>query len=188
MRVPRIVFSSLAAAVLFAGSATAAHAVSIGFSGTRDSSNGTPPVPNPAVCGTDLFLQIPTGPGDSNLGSFTHNDSHCVAAGTVFNGVFNWDFGLGDTLTGTFSGTFSPPTFVETFIITGGTGRFADANGSFLGTGTVTFPPDAGPSTHMDFEGRITTVPEPSTLGLLMLCLAGLVVVRPPATYRRRTT
>ncbi len=92
--------------------------------------------------------------------------------------MFNWDFGVGDTLTGTFSGTFQPPNFSEMFTITGGTGRFADATGSFLGAGTVTFPPGAGADTHMDFEGMITTVPEPSTLGLLLLGLAGLVVVR----------
>jgi len=178
MRVPQVVFGSLAAAALFVCSVAPAHAVTIEFSGTRDSFNGTPPISNPAVCGADLFIQIPTGPGDSNLGAFTHNDSHCVAAGTVFDGVFNWDFGLGDTLTGTFSGTFTPPNFIENFTITGGTGRFADATGSFLGTGTVTFPPTGGPNTHMDFEGRITIVPEPSTLGLLVLCLFGLVVVR----------
>jgi hypothetical protein len=63
------------------------------------------------------------------------------------------------------------------FTITGGTGRFADAIGSFLGTGTVEFTPD-GANTHMGFEGEITIVPEPSTLGLLMLCLGGLAVVR----------
>jgi len=151
--------------------------VTIEFFGSRDSFNGPPPAPNPAVCGADLFLRIPTGPGDSNLGPFTHNDSHCVASGNVFNGVFNWDFGLGDTLVGTFSGTFQPPTFTEMFTITGGTGRFIDAIGSFLGIGTVTFTPD-GASTHMDFEGRITIVPEPVTLGLLMLGLVGLVTVR----------
>ena len=177
MRAPRVVFSSVAVAVLFVCSA-AAHAVTIDFFGTRDSFNGAPPAPNPAVCGADLFLQIPPGPGDSNLGAFTHNDSHCVAGANVFDGVFNWDFGLGDTLTGIFSGTFQAPNFTEMFTITGGTGRFADALGSFLGTGTVTFPPEGGPNTHMDFEGVITTVPEPSTLGLLMLCLAGLAVVR----------
>jgi PEP-CTERM motif len=178
MRVPRVVFSSVAVIVLFVCSVAAAHAVTIEFFGTRDSFNGAPPGPNPTVCGTDLFLQIPTGPGDSNLGAFTHNDSHCVAAGNVFNGVFNWDFGLGDTLTGIFSGTFQPPNFTEMFTITGGTGRFADAIGSFLGTGTVEFIQGAGANTHMDFEGVITTVPEPSTLGLLVLCLAGLALVR----------
>jgi hypothetical protein len=177
MRVPQVVFSSVAVAVLFVCSIAAAHAVTIPFSGTRDSFNGTPPAPNPAVCGADLFIQIPTGPGDSNLGAFTHNDSHCVAGGDVFNGVFNWDFGLGDTLTGTFSGSVLPPNFTEMFTITGGTGRFADAIGSFLGTGTVEFTPD-GANTHMGFEGEITIVPEPSTLGLLMLCLGGLAVVR----------
>lgn len=177
MRAPRFVFGSIAVAALFACSVTAAHAVTIEFFGTRDSFNGAPPVPNPAVCGADLFLQIPSGPGDSNLGSFTHDDSHCVASGNVFNGVFNWDFGLGDTLTGTFSGSFQPPSFSETFIITGGTGRFMDAAGSFLGIGTVTFTPD-GANTHMDFEGQVTVVPEPHTLGLLMVGLVGLIVVR----------
>jgi hypothetical protein len=173
----RIVFPSFAAAVLFACSITAAHAVTIGFSGTRDSFNGSPPISNPAVCGDALFIQIPTGPGDSNLGAFTHDDSHCVAGSSVFDGVFNWDFGLGDVLTGTFSGTVQAPSFTETFIITGGTGRFSGAAGSFLGTGMVTFTPD-GANTHMDFEGRITIVPEPQTLGLLMLGLVGLAIAR----------
>lgn len=185
MRAPRFAIRSLALAVLYVSSIAVAQATTISFFGTRDSFNGTPPVPNPEVCGSALFLQIPNGPGDSNLGAFTHDDSHCIAMGNVFDGVFNWDFGLGDAMVGTFSGAVQMidglTTFAETFVLTGGTGRFLDASGSFDGTGTVTFGPD-GASTHMDFEGLITVVPEPATLALLLLCLPALVA------FRRRET
>ena len=62
-------------------------------------------------------------------------------------------------------------------MITGGSGRFTNATGSFNGVGTVTFTP-SGANTHMDFEGSITFVPEPATLALLLLCLPWLVARR----------
>lgn len=66
---------------------------------------------------------------------------------------------------------------METFVLTGGTGRFMNASGSFVGIGVVMFGP-SGANTHMDFEGVVTLVPEPATLALLVACLGGLAASR----------
>ena len=104
MRAPRFAIQGFCVALLYVSSVALAQAAMIPFFGTRDSFGGTPPAPSPPLCPGAAFLQIPSGPGDSNLGAFTHNDSHCVAMGSVYDGVFNWDFHQGDALFGTFSG------------------------------------------------------------------------------------
>ncbi|HSN73274.1 MAG TPA: PEP-CTERM sorting domain-containing protein [Steroidobacteraceae bacterium] len=181
MRVPRLAIQGFCVAFLYLSSLAVAQAAIIPFFGTRDSFGGTPPAPSPPLCPGAAFLAIPSGPGDSNLGAFTHDDSHCVAMGTVYDGVFNWDFDQGDTIFGTFSGFIQVAngltTFDEDFVITGGSGRFVNASGSFNGIGVVTFTP-SGANTHMDFEGSITLVPEPATLALLLLCLPWLLLRR----------
>jgi hypothetical protein len=130
-----------------------------------------------------MFLDLPPGPGISNLGAFSHKDSHCtnVATGNIFNGLFDWNFGGGDTIFGTFLGTIMlPPVngvapFVETFTLTGGTGRYLDSTGGFLATGSVMFQTN---SSHLDFRGLINTVPEPEVTALLTLGIFALAIGR----------
>jgi hypothetical protein len=187
MRTPRIVLDSCLVFLLFLGAVATPQAATMEFFGSRDTFGGSPAAPNPTRCGTpappNLFLDLPAGPGISNLGAFSHKDSHCinVLTGNIFNGLFEWDFGGGDTIFGTFLGTIMLPpvngvaSFVETFTLTGGTGQYLDSTGGFLATGSVMFQTN---SSHLDFRGLINTVPEPATMTLLMLAVAALAVGR----------
>ncbi len=175
----------LAFTVLCLGAASVARADTIAFTGSRDFSGGPSVAPNPSRCGAPPNVSVtqPPGVGASNLGSFTSTESHCQnnATGNVFDGLFTFDFGGGNTFFGTFLGTVAPlPTpppnlaFSETFTLTGGTGLFTGASGSLLATGTVTFNPNGTSNAHTDFNGTITTVPEPTTILLLGTGLAGV--------------
>lgn len=190
MRITRRAIESLSAILLCLGCAGVASAATIEFSGSRATFNGAPAAPNPARCGTPapplLYIDIPSGLGSSNLGAFQHNDDHCVnvATGSVFDGLFNWDFGNGDTLFGTFLGTVQLPPVngiaesLQTYTITGGTGSFLNSTGSLLASGTISFNPDGTGNSQFDFRGTITTVPEPATWWLLGIGVAGIMLLR----------
>ena len=122
--------------------------------------------------------------GTSNLGGFLPSGSHCIdpASGAYFDGLFSFDFGLGDVLAGTYSGALTPTANpqqyenLQAFSVTGGSGRFAEASGGFTGTGTVTFAPGALPSSFETIAGTINvaSVPEPSTWLSMLLGFAAV--------------
>ena len=88
---------------------------------------------------TPPFLSVSIeGTGNAtHLGRFTVENAHLVntATGTL-TGTYEFTAANGDTLTASFTGQASTPapgvrSIVETATITGGTGRFADATGTF---------------------------------------------------------
>jgi hypothetical protein len=97
----------------------------------------------------------------THLGRFTMDYSHRVnLADLSGSGTATLTAANGDTLTtrveGTAAPTSSPTAFtvVETHTVTGGTGRFVDARGSFVVTRSVDF---ADPFTAGSIEGQLTT-------------------------------
>jgi hypothetical protein len=178
-------------------------ATSLSFTGTFANTNapgatgGRCAVLTVSIRNTPPFSAI----GSSNFGSFTANQSHCldgpppVAIGSAdrpyYDGVFAYNFASGDTLTGTYTGllsnagAFGIVDNVQNFLVTGGTGIFSNATGSFLGTGQLRF--DQGPpsSTLMISRGtlNVSAVPEPATWGMMML---GFGAIGAMARSRRR--
>ena len=126
--------------------------------------------------------------GTSNLGSFLPSGSHCIdlATGAYGDGLFSFDFGLGDALDGTYSGALTPTADprqfanLQNFLVTGGSGRFAGATGAFTGIGTVTFAMGALPSAFETISGTIDipSIPEPSAWASMMLGFAAIGLAR----------
>lgn len=95
----------------------------------------------------------------THLGRFTMDYSHRVNLLTLRGmGTATFTAANGDTLTTTVEGTATPTssptafTVVESHTITGGTGRFADAAGSFVVTRSVDF---ADPFTGGSIDGEL---------------------------------
>ena len=111
----------------------------------------TPPFASVLIVGTGNATQ---------LGRFTMEVPHLVNQATrIAEGSYQFTAANGDTLTADFSGqaTLVAPgvlSIVETAIITGGTGRFAGASGSF--SAARTFFPATGATTG-SFAGTIST-------------------------------
>lgn len=97
----------------------------------------------------------------TNLGRFTLDAPHRVNLATLTaTGTFEFKAANGDKVTAGFTGLATPTgtpgvfSIVETATVTGGTGRFAGATGSFIVTRTVDL---ASPSATGSFEGTISS-------------------------------
>lgn len=169
--------------------ASSCSATALTFSGTFANSN-----PPAALGGRCSGLTVTIGnaapffaTGTSNLGAFTASQSHCLDAGPplaigapdtpYYNGLFSYNFASGDTLSGSYTGVLSNAGIAgvvnntQNFVVSGGTGIFANATGSFLGLGQIHFAGGPPSATLTISRGVINTsaVPEPSTWLMLML-------------------
>ena len=191
----RALFAVSAIAVFAAPS----NAALVAFSGTQmniDSATAAPA----ARCGARVTVRIGNGPdaistGLSNLGAFATTQSHCITPPPPASydlGEFVYDFAGGNTIFGSYDGVLSagatPGIFdnVQNFLVTGGTGLFAGASGSFAGLGTVDFVTGLTPRANLAFNGSLNLpgVPEPSEWALLIagFGLVGSAVRRPVRT------
>jgi hypothetical protein len=109
------------------------------------------------------------------LGAFTYSHDICFNPfGGPFQGTFGINFGS-DAFTGTLVGSDTPnstPGVFDldwTYTILAGTGRFLNASGTFLGTGTVDSRSFPAPLT-LNFVGSIDApaVPEPDTWAMML--------------------
>jgi hypothetical protein len=177
--------AAMIAAAVF--SASAANASIVDFSGSM---TGAGIVTPSAACAPIPFHgSITAAPGTSPLGSFTYSHDVCTQAGVgPIVGTFVIDFGI-DQFSGTLNGAgTADPTpglfdLLINYTITGGTGRFVGATGSFVGSGTA--DPRVRPSiVSLSFQA----VPEPSTWALMLLGMGaiGVTIRRRPRTYTAR--
>lgn len=119
--------------------------------GTATITPGTPPFLSVSIEGTG---------NAAHLGRFTVEIPHVVnTTNRTSTGTYEFTAANGDTLTASFTGqaTLTSPgvlSIVETATITGGTGRFADATGSF--TAERLFNQVTGLTTG-SFEGTISS-------------------------------
>lgn len=164
-----------------------ANAATVAFSGKYQNSN--PPASPTGRC-APAARTVSIGPADASgtsvLGNFTPTTSHCIPhmpPSAYTDGLFSFDFGAGNLLKGTYSGTLSasadPTVFnnVQNFTVTGGTGSFLNASGSFTGTGTVTFAAGALPFAQETLSGTLNVpgIPEPGAWAMMIggFALAG---------------
>lgn len=110
---------------------------------------------------TSVAVDIDGAGNATQLGRYTVDVPHLVNPQTrIANGSYVFVAANGDTLTATFTGQATPTatpgvlTIVEMATITGGTGRFSDATGSF--TARRVFNQITGVTTG-SFEGSIAS-------------------------------
>jgi hypothetical protein len=189
----RTVLTKLAAAALLFVPPAAVRAQVIPFTGTRTAENIPVPAPNVGRCGAppNTLISGIFGTGTSNLGAFTTVESNCLnpVTGSLFNGLFTFQFATGSTLFGTATGTVALPpvngttTNVFEYLITGGTGLYAGGAGRLQVNGVVRFNPDGTTGNTFTYSGSFSTVPEPSAVLVLGV---GLVGAAATARQRRR--
>lgn len=175
-----IVRAAMALAALSTASAAAAD---VDFTGSMVGQGVV--MPSAACAPIPNSGSINPGPGLSNFGAFSYSHSVCTQAGVgPIVGTFVVNFGVDEfygTLLG--SGAAGPsPTLFDLLIdytITGGTGRFVGATGSFVGQGT------ADVSVHPSIVSlSFGAVPEPASWAMMLLGFGGVGL----AVRRRRKT
>jgi hypothetical protein len=193
----RILHLTLLLAGMGLSATNAAHAATVVFSGSQSNTNapGVPggACPNFTVSIANVAPFFSTG--NSNLGAFSTTQSHCLDSGPplapgsapvpYYNGLFTYLFADGDTLFGDYSGTLAnsgSPGIVsnsQLFDITGGTGEFAGASGSFTGSGVISFAAGRPPISNISFSGSFDApgVPEPAAWGLMLIGFASVGTV-----------
>ncbi len=178
------------ALIMLAALPSPAKAGTFAFSGTRN--NVTPIVGAPGGrCGPAITVAFSPGnlsaSGTSNLGGFEFVGSHCIAGmppGPYTDGVYEWQF-AGGALLGTYSGVLNASPIagvldsIENIQFIGGTGKFADASGFVIATGTLSFGEVDGVRVSIGrtfFEGTLNApgVPEPASW-IMMIIGFGLV-------------
>lgn len=168
----------------------AAAAEPINFFGSGMNTNPGPQ--NVPPCAAQLINKHdpPTfkSAGFSNLGDFTYNLVQCLNPPQI--GSIEYDFGGGNTLVGTWASSGSATSdplviqFTAVSDITGGTGTFAGYTGSITALGYTDRRDIAvsGSNFIADsafvFRGELMQpVPEPTTWGLMLAGLTGVVAV-----------
>lgn len=132
------------------------------------------------TCSSGFHTFVSAAAGTSpTLGAFTYSSDVCQAAGQPIVGTFNIVLGNGGSFGGTQSGLATPiaftngrPTLLSLLIdytITGGTGAYAGATGSFVGRGTI----DASSSPSL-ISLNFTPLPEPATWAMMLVGFAGI--------------
>lgn len=186
MKLAMIAPSALLAMVTCNG---AAHAAVLPFTGNLTALSFG--VPDPS-CSPLLFrstVSAGNGSGTSSLGNFGYTASVCQSPGLPVNGTFAINFAT-DGLQGTISGSATPtgtpgifsPNF--TYAILTGTGRFLNATGTFLATGSIDArTPPSQLSFQLNGSVNAPAVPEPATWGMMLLGLGGIGM----AMRRRRS-
>lgn len=187
---------TLVAAALGIGLAAPTLAGTLSFSGTFNNTN-PPAAPGGRCAGLTVSIANIGGPlyatGTSNFGDFTATQSHCLDSGPpiavgapstpYYDGLFTYSFASGATLFGTYAGLLTNSGImgvidnVQNFIVTGGTGQFSNASGSFVGNGTISFT-GGPPNATLTFSDAVIAVPEPATWGMMLVgfLAAGLAV------------
>jgi hypothetical protein len=134
-------------------SGAASRGTSVPFKGNFEGTQRSTPLLPPLA-----FVDASATGNATHLGRFTVEFSHTVNFATrTGEGTYTFTAANGDTLTADFTGQAQPGpivSIVEHAIITGGTGRFAGATGSF--TVQRQFDPVTG-TTKGSFEGTISS-------------------------------
>lgn len=167
---------SLCALATFAVSHAPASAELLPFTGSATAIATTFADPTCAPLTRRGIIPFEDSSGTSNLGTFrySHNNCNIGATGPV-EGSFALDFS-GSLLSGLFSGTATARPGVTglfdqvfTYTVTGGTGRFLGATGSFMNNGTVDIRGGPPSRLTLNFNGTINAVPEPATWAMMIL-------------------
>jgi len=123
------IYLPMAALILAALAIPAAAQQQVPFKGTFQGSDRVPCPPTASICTTA------TGTG-THLGNFSFKQEVTVGANLTDTGSAEWVAANGDSIYTTVAGFAIPGDVVftvwETHTITGGTGRFSGAQGSFI--------------------------------------------------------